>query len=49
VPQIFQHQQYQAWINELPSNETPEWAGLPNHVEKLLKVEQTDEILRKLL
>jgi hypothetical protein len=28
------------WINDLPNVESPIWSGLPNNVEKLIKIRE---------
>ena len=37
VPECRNNSAYIDWINNLPSVESPEWSGLPNNAEKLLR------------
>ena len=37
VPEARNNAEYLKWIEDLPNKEQPEWSGLPNNVEKLLK------------
>ena len=38
VPDAVKLSSYNAWINELPAVESPEWCGLPRNVETLIKI-----------
>lgn len=42
MPDGIKYSQFLAWVEKLPSVESPAWSGLPNKVEKILKSEQTN-------
>jgi len=47
IPEALKYESYLKWIEDLPSFETPEWCGLPNNVEKLLKISNNNRVIEK--
>lgn len=48
VPSATKYSQYVQWIEELPDKQTPQWAGLPLAVEKVLRQSQSLRVISKL-
>lgn len=49
IPDARNYYGYLDWVNALPDSETPEWAGLPNNAEKLLKSTEAISMVNKLV
>jgi dynein heavy chain 1, cytosolic len=49
IPDARNYEQFLNWVNDLPSVEDPEWAGLPSNVEKLLKSIDANNVLSRLV
>lgn len=48
VPSAAKYSQYVQWIEQLPDKQTPQWAGLPLAVEKVLRESQGHRVISKL-
>jgi dynein heavy chain 1 len=48
VPDVKSYKDFQAWARNLPSTESPAWAGLPLNVEKLNRMKQADALVSNL-
>jgi len=48
VPECRNNAEYLEWIENLPPVESPEWSGLPNNAEKLLREIETTRFLTEL-
>lgn len=48
IPECRNNQSYIDWINQLPTVESPEWSGLPNNAEKLLRENQSRKFLEEI-
>eukprot|EP01114_Cavostelium_apophysatum_P023031 TRINITY_DN854_c0_g1_i2.p1 TRINITY_DN854_c0_g1~~TRINITY_DN854_c0_g1_i2.p1 ORF type:complete len:4577 (-),score=1545.65 TRINITY_DN854_c0_g1_i2:38-13768(-) len=48
IPEGTKKEQFVRWVDQLPSNETPVWLGLPDNAEKLLLAKKGQAVIQKL-
>lgn len=39
------HKDFQKWVREVDTIETPSWSGLPNNVEKIVRQRQATKLI----
>jgi dynein heavy chain 1 len=48
IPDVKGYKEFQAWVRNMPSVESPAWAGLPLNVEKLNRIRQADSLIKNI-